>query len=115
MVHRVFNSAQYLLVNVHHVVNGGQYVNQMARSVDYSAYLVNITLESTQTEMSILMDDKMRPLFQGAIVTKLAITKSTTRYQMKATEIIFPMMPHESLWVNLFGHHSLAKLGIFPK
>ena len=46
MVHRVFNSAQYLLVNVHHVVNGGQYVNQMARSVDYSAYLVNTALES---------------------------------------------------------------------
>ena len=47
MVHRVFNSAQYLLVNVHHVVNGGQYVNQMARSVDYSAYLVNTALESS--------------------------------------------------------------------
>ena len=47
MVHRVFNSAQYLLVNMHHVVNGGQYVNQMARSVDYSAYLVNTALEST--------------------------------------------------------------------
>ena len=41
----MFNSAQYLLVNVHHVVNGGQYVNQMARSVDYSTYLVNTALE----------------------------------------------------------------------
>ena len=30
----LFNSAQYLLVNMHHVVNGGQYVNQMGRSVD---------------------------------------------------------------------------------
>ena len=46
MVHRVFNSAQYLLVNVYHVVNGGQYVKQMARSVDYSADLVNTALES---------------------------------------------------------------------
>ena len=46
MVHRVFNSAQYLLVNMHYVVNGGQYVNQMGRSVDYSTYLVNNALES---------------------------------------------------------------------
>ena len=30
----------------HHVVNGGQYVNQMAWSVDYSAELVNTALES---------------------------------------------------------------------
>ena len=52
MVHRVFNSAQYLLVNVHHVVNGGQYVNQMARSVDYSAYYVNTALEFTRAENS---------------------------------------------------------------
>ena len=51
MVHRVFNSAQYLLVNVNHVVNGGRYVNQMARSVDYFAYLVNTALESTVNEM----------------------------------------------------------------
>ena len=65
--------------------------------------------------MSILRDDKMRPLFQEAIVTKLAVTQSTTRYQMKATDIIFPMIPHESLWVKWFGHHSPAKLGIFPK
>ena len=41
VVHRVFNSAQYLLVNVHHVVNGGQYVNQMVNHVDYSAHIVN--------------------------------------------------------------------------
>ena len=33
-------------VKGHHVVNGGQYVNQMARSVDYSAQLVNTALES---------------------------------------------------------------------
>ena len=46
--------------------------------------------------MSILRDDKMRPLFQEVIVTKLAVTQSTTRYQMKATDIIFPMIPHES-------------------
>ena len=42
--------------------------------------------------MSILRDDKMRPLFQEVIVTKLAVTQSTTRYQMKATDIIFPPM-----------------------
>ena len=33
-----------------------------------------------RTEMSILRDDKMRPLFQEAIVTKLAVAQSTTRY-----------------------------------
>ena len=70
---------------------------------------------SGRTEMSILRDDKMRPLFQEAIVTKLAVAQSTTRYQMKAMDIIFQMMPHESLWVKRFGHHSPAKLGIFPK
>ena len=68
-----------------------------------------------RTEMSILRVDNMRPLFQEVIVTKLAVTQSTTRYQMKATDIIFPMIPHESLWVKWFGDHSLAKLGIFPK
>ena len=36
-------------VKGHHVVNGGQYVNQMARSVDYSPRLVNTALESTET------------------------------------------------------------------
>ena len=65
--------------------------------------------------MSILRDDKMRPLFQEAIVSKLAVTQSTTRYKMKATDIIFPMVPHESLWVKWFGHHCPAKLGTCPK
>ena len=65
--------------------------------------------------MSILRDDKMRPLFQEVIVTKLAVTQSTTRYQMNAMDIIFPMIPHESLWVKWCGHHSLAKSGIFRK
>ena len=65
--------------------------------------------------MIIPRDDKMRPLFKEAIVTKPVVTQSTTRYQMKAIDIIFPMMPHESLWVKRFGHHSPAKLGIFPK
>ena len=50
-----------------------------------------------RTEMSILRDDKMRPLFQEVIVTKLAVTQSTTRYQMNAMDIIFPMIPHESI------------------
>ena len=54
-----------------------------------------------RTEMSILRDDKMRPLFQEAIVNKLAVTRSTTRYQMKATDIIFPMLPHEQ-WTVFF-------------
>ena len=66
-------------------------------------------------EMSILRADKMRPLFQDAIVTILAVTQGTTRYQMKATDIIFPMIPHESLCVRGFGHQRPAKLGIFPK
>ena len=68
-----------------------------------------------RTEMSILRVDKIKQLLLEAIVTKLAVTQSTTRYQMKATDIIFPMIPHESLWVRWFGHHSSAKLGIFPK
>ena len=41
-----------------------------------------------RTEMSILRDDKMRPLFKEAIVTKLEVTQSTTRYQMKATSYL---------------------------
>ena len=41
---------------MHHVVNGGQYLNQMARSVDYSAYLVNTALESTQLNPPILFE-----------------------------------------------------------
>ena len=80
-----------------------------------SAWVSSRTALLLRTEMSILRDDKMRPLFQEAIVTKLAVTQSTTRYQMKAMDIIFPMIPHESLWVERFGHHSPAKLGIFPK
>lgn len=62
-----------------------------------------------RTEMRILRDDKMRPLFKEVIVTKLALPQSTTRYQMKATEIIFPMISHEFLWITWFGHHSPAK------
>ena len=53
-----------------------------------------------RTEMRILRDNKMRPLFQEAIVTELAVPQSTTRYQMKATDIIFPTIPQESLWVK---------------
>ena len=82
---------------------------------DYYLYIFARTALLLRTEMSILRDDKMRPLFQEAIVTKLAVTQSTTRYQMKAMDIIFQMMPHEFLWVKQFGHLSPAKLGIFPK
>ena len=53
-----------------------------------------------RTEMSILRVDKTRPLFQKATVTKLKVTQSTTRYQMKASDIIFPIIPHDSLWVK---------------
>ena len=73
------------------------------------------TAKLLRTEMSTLRDDKMRPLFQEAIVTNLVVTHSTTRYQMKAMDIIFPMIPVESLWVKWFRHLSPAKLGIFSK
>ena len=43
------------------------------------------TASLLRIEMSILRVDKMRPLFQEVIVTELAVTQSTTRYQMKAT------------------------------
>ena len=36
-------------------------------------------------------------LFQEATVTKLAVTQSISRYQMKAADIIFPMIPNMSL------------------
>ena len=65
--------------------------------------------------MSILRVDKMRPLFQEVIVTKLVVTQCKTRYQMKGMNIIFQMIPHKSVWVKWFGHHSPAKLSIFPK
>ena len=68
-----------------------------------------------RTEVNILRVDKMRPLFQEAVVTKLVVTQSASGYQMKATDIVFPMISDESLWVRWFGHHSSAKLGIFPK
>ena len=68
-----------------------------------------------RTEKRYLRDDKMRPLFQEAIVTKLLVTQSASAYQMKATDIIFPMILHESLWAMWFRHHSPVKLGIFPK
>ena len=64
-----------------------------------------------RTEMSILRDDKMRPLFQEAIV----VTKLKHHSQMKATDIIFLMIAHESLWVMRFRYRSPAKLGIFQK
>ena len=65
--------------------------------------------------MSILRVDKMRPLFQEVIVTKLVVTQCKTRYQMKGMNIIFQMIPHKSVWVKWFGHHSPTKLSIFPK
>ena len=52
MVHRVFNSAQYFFVKGHHVVNGGQYVNQMVNRVDYSTHMVNTALESTKSHVA---------------------------------------------------------------
>ena len=50
-VHRVFNLAQHFFVKGHHVVNGGKYVNQMVRRVDYSAHMVNTALKSTRCEI----------------------------------------------------------------
>ena len=35
--------------------------------------------------------------------------------QMKGMDIIFQMIPHKSVWVKWFGHHSPAKLSIFPE
>ena len=64
--------------------------------------------------MSILRVDMMRPLFQETIVTaSLAVTQSTTWYQLKAMDIIFQMIPNEYLCVKWFGHHSPAKLSLF--
>ena len=77
----------------------------------HGGFIQSRTAVLLRTEMSILRDDKMRPLFQEAIVTKLVVSQIVSRYQMKATDIIFPMIPHESLWVKLFGHHIPAKFG----
>merc|ERR1719195_2368508 len=33
-------------------------------------------------------------------------------YQMK--DIIFPLIPHESVWIYWLGHHEPAKLSTFP-
>ena len=74
-----------------------------ANILDHSIPMARTAL-LLRTEMSILRVDKMRPLFQEAIVTKLLVTQNTTRYQIKATDIIFPMIPHEYLWVKWFGH-----------
>ena len=46
-------------------------------SLGFRLSLVTRTALLLRTEMSILRDDKMRPLFQVAIVTKLAVTQST--------------------------------------
>ena len=79
------------------------------------SYLYSRTALLLRIEMNILRVDKMRPLFQEAIVAKLAVTQRTTRYQLKAMDIIFPMMPHDYPWVKWFWPHSPAKLSIFPK
>ena len=61
--------------------------------------------------MSILKD-KMRPLFQEAIVTKLAVTQSTTRSKMKAADIIFPIIPHDSWAMSLCGSSGSETTGL---
>ena len=63
----------------------------IAKEVDITCYIQQ-TLGEPRTALllSILRDDKMT-LFQEVIVTKLAVTQSTTCYQMKAMAIIFPM------------------------
>ena len=80
-------------MEVHHFLNNEKKLKHAQFAQPRTALLL-------RTEMSILRVDKMRPLFQEAIVTKLSVTQSTTRYQMKATDIIFPMIPHEYPWVK---------------
>ena len=107
LVHR----RRHVLKELHRGENWKTHKTEKNYYNGYSPFLLLLL----RTEMSILRVDKMRPLFQEVIVTKLAVTQSTTRYQMNAMDIIFPMIPHESLWVRWFRHHSSAKLGIFPK
>ena len=74
MVHRVFNSAQYFFVKGHHVVNGGQYVNQMVNRVDYSAHMVNTALESIYLKPYNRGDLKTPPSLQTAEDTEGGFT-----------------------------------------
>jgi len=48
-----------------------------------------------RTDMRILKDDKMSPLFQEVIVASLVAQFPKTGYQIKDMDIIFPLIPHE--------------------
>ena len=52
-----------------------------------------------RTEMRIFKDDKMSPLFQEVIVTSSIAKFNWNKYQMKDMDIIFPLIPHESVWI----------------
>ena len=56
-----------------------------------------------------------RPTFCEPFVTKLLVTQSTTRYQMKDMDKIFLLIPHKSIWDEWFGSYSLSKSSIFWK
>ena len=52
-----------------------------------------------KTEMSILKADKMSPLFQEVIVASSMAKFQKNGCQMKDMDIIFPLTPHEHVWV----------------
>ena len=49
--------------------------------------------------MSILKADKMSPLFQEVIVDSSEAQFKKNGYQMKVMDIIFPLIPYESVWM----------------
>ena len=63
--------------------------------------------------MSILRANKMRPVFQEAIVGSPVAQFQKNRCQMKDIDTIFQMIPYGSVYFKLFGHHSPVKLSIF--
>ena len=67
----------------------------------------------TRGNKSTLREKKLyqrQPVFVSFPVTKPVVTQGTTWYQMKDMDIIFPMIPHEFVQVEGFGHHSPTKL-----
>ena len=52
-----------------------------------------------RTEMSTLRDDKMRPLFKEAIVTRLAVTQSTTK-MLRKYFLIFAFWKLTNMYLN---------------
>ena len=56
-----------------------KYKGRLSNDSSEKLYSLARTAVLLRTEMSILRDDRMRPLFQEAIVTKLAVTQSITK------------------------------------